>query len=81
MTAVFVSSSPLGFSSTSLYLTTAVVMLVAGAVVPARIRHDRRSIAWLLILLVLGVIGQPAYAAYTSICDWAWWALECWLFR
>lgn len=79
MTAVFLAPGVLGLSSSaSLYLSTAIVLLVVGAVAPARVRTDRRAVALVLIVLVLAVIGQPTYAFASRICDWAWFAIECW---
>jgi hypothetical protein len=78
MTAVFMGPSALVGSSVSLYLAVFVLVSVVAALAPRRVTRDRRAVALLLILIVAVVIGQPTYAAYTTICDYAWWAIECW---
>jgi hypothetical protein len=78
MTAlVFASVSPSWLSSLGFYLTLLTVVPTGLLLAPQPIRTDKRVLIG-LALLVLVMIGHPTYAAYTRICDWAWFAWECW---
>lgn len=79
MTALFLPAP--GFvvgSSVSLYLTV-FILLVAGCVyAPTAVKRDKRVLVSVVFFLLAVVIGAPARAAATRVCDYAWWAFECW---
>jgi hypothetical protein len=52
-----------------------VPVLIAFA--PQPVRDDKR-VKVLVILLVLLAIATPALAVPSTICQYAWWAIECW---
>lgn len=78
MIALVVSASPV-VSSLSFYLTACTLLIVGIVFAPQPVKRDKRVIALVGVLIVLA-IGVPVFAADTTICKYAPWALECWLF-
>ncbi len=76
MTAVFLPTALVG-SSVSLYFTLFIAIFAGLVYAPSSVKRDKRVLAAILFLIA-GVIGRPTYAAYTTVCNYAWWAFECW---
>ncbi len=80
MVAVFMVAAHGGVSWGSVLLMLTVVPLgLLWAPQPVRVRVDKRVLVAGGVLI--GVfIASTVFAAPTKVCEWAWWAIECWLF-
>ncbi len=78
MTAVLLYTGSAPWASSIVpYIVMLTIVPVCLVFAPQKVREDRR-IKVTAILLILLAISAPSFAAVTSICDWAWWAIECW---
>lgn len=66
-------------SAVSFYLTLLTVVPIGLLWAPQDARKDKRVIA-AVVVVVVSLIGVPLLAFDSTICKWAWWAIECWLF-
>lgn len=67
-------------SSISLYLTVASLGVLMCVFAPQPVLRDKRVIVAAVVFVAVCIVGQRLDAFVSTICSWAWWAPECWLF-
>jgi hypothetical protein len=77
-----VISEPSAFSALGPLAFMAMLLPIGLLLAPQPIRTDKRTIAGLLVSVLL-IVGVPIYAAICNVCelckgDYWWLILECW---